>query len=181
MATTHTLSFTILDDLSPCYGPTHVRLASLAPNEIRRGVLEIVEPFCRPDAPGVDSDEISYVKNFLSGRQNDPTGYYFIKDFDADEVTAALTEEKFYRLNRYEKYYVVAFAIGYVRFEVFSKDCDKELIDWGGEGPVAEAGGITDPDYNENPVVRMFARLGDPAIEIPRIHSPGALGPPYST
>jgi len=32
--------------------------------------------------------------------------------------------------NRFEKYYVVAFALDFTRFEVYSKDCDKQLIKW---------------------------------------------------
>ena len=55
---------------------------------------------------------------------------------------------------------MIAFALDYARFEIFSKDCDKELISWRGDDqddPVVDT--IDNPNYNENPVITLMKRL----------------------
>lgn len=52
----------------------------------------------------------------------DPTGYFFEKDFDSDEIVSGLLDQGYYRLCYYQKYYVVAFGINNVKFKVVSKD-----------------------------------------------------------
>lgn len=65
--------------------------------------------------------------------------------------------------NRVNKYYVVAFALDYTRFEIYSKDCDKQLIDWCVDNEKAKNAKIVhqieDPDYNENPVIQILKDL----------------------
>ena len=58
---------------------------------------------------------------------------------------------------RFNKYYVICFAINYTRFEVFSKDCDKKLIKWRDDDQNDPIKGIIrDDNYNENPVISML-------------------------
>lgn len=85
--------------------------------------------------------------------------YGNITDSDIADITNTLLEEGYYVRNRLEKYYVVAFSINFSRFEVYSKDCDKEVIDWGvtNQGPIV--GRITNPDYNENPVLTLMRSI----------------------
>lgn len=67
-------------------------------------------------------------------------------------IANELIDNHYYVINRYEKYYVIAFAINFSRFEVFSKDHNKELISWNKDGPIILSGLITDLNYNENPL-----------------------------
>ena len=144
---THTISFVILDDLRPTYGPMYINIDNFSIENIVKAVTEIVSVF----KPNGDKSE-----------QYDPTAYYFEHFFENEQenirkISYNLMSEHYYVRNRFEKYYVVAFAVDYSRFEVFSKDCDKELIAWDdNEGPILENGLITNPDYNENPVVTMM-------------------------
>src|ERR1700722_4382478 len=101
------LSFCIFDDLQPAYGPIHVQF-----QEKSYKVLTKI------------------VDNIIRECTNDPSGYYVNKHHSTDEVVATLISDDYYVINRYQKYYVIAFAINYTRFEIYSKDCDKELIQW---------------------------------------------------
>lgn len=147
---THTISFVILDDLRPAYGPIYITIDNLSIENIVKAVTEIVSVF----KPNGDTSE-----------QSDPTTYYFEHFFENEQeniqrISYNLMSEHYYVRNRFEKYYVIAFAVDYSRFEVFSKDYDKELISWDdNEGPILENGLITNPDYNENPVVTMMKFL----------------------
>jgi len=51
-------------------------------------------------------------------------------ELDIKEVVDNLYNDGFHVWNRLNKYYVVAFAINYNRFDIYSKDCDKKLIEW---------------------------------------------------
>ena len=136
-----TLSFMILDDLEPEYGPVHIKISE---GGVRDAVIKLVEPI-------------------LSREERNQTKYprYLLSDvFDIDEVVERLLEKGFYRINRYEKYYVIAFAIDYARFEVYSKDCDKKFIKWrNNDTGDSVKGVITDINYNENPVITFFKNL----------------------
>jgi hypothetical protein len=78
---------------------------------------------------------------------------------DIKEVVENLCNDGYSVWNRVNKYYVVAFAIDYVRFDIYSKDCDKELIDWGADknGDIVNIN--TDEDYNKNPVTKIIDTL----------------------
>ena len=140
------LSFVILDDLTPAYGPVHVPIEE---KNVGKAISEAVA-------------------ELVDRRSVDPTSYY-IHGWEAQgiparhnpgEVEKCLRERGYYCLNRYEKYYVVAFALDYKRFEVFSKDCSKELIKWrvdDADDPVV--GRVSDPEYNLNPVIRSMSPL----------------------
>lgn len=135
---TRTVSFCILDDLSPAYGPKSetVELEGNFANNVQAAVHKLILDFIAED--------------------NDPTGYY-VNEIDESAIVADLLSDKFYVINRYEKYYVIAFALDFTRFEVYSKDCSKELIKWrstDANDPVA--GLITDGDYNMNPVIKLM-------------------------
>lgn len=55
----------------------------------------------------------------------------------------------------------MAFAFDYTRFDVYAKDCPKRLVDWEVDppGPIATSGVITNPNYNENPVIRLVQQF----------------------
>ena len=145
-----TISFKILDDLRSCYSDCRVI-------QKRKSVSGVPK---KPRRKTVRAKVASILKE-LKTRGCDPTGYYVkgVTDRDIDSITDALLSDGYYVLNRYEKYYVVAFALNYTRFEVFSKDCDKELITWPEDGPIVNV--IDDPDYNENPVIRLMRALAN--------------------
>ena len=66
---------------------------------------------------------------------------YYWKDYMReyrDEIVDSLMKRGYWVWNRYEKYYVVAFALDFTKFEVYSKDCDKRLIEWRKPEPVPE-------------------------------------------
>lgn len=85
-------------------------------------------------------------------------------DIDVDYVAEKLIDENYFVYNRVNKYYVVAFALDYTRFEIYSKDCDKQLINWQVDNEKAKNAKIVhqieDPDYNENPVITTLKSLG---------------------
>ena len=161
-----TLSFVILDDLRPGpeygYGPIHIPIENIKTKTLESAVNEIAKPFLKYIARRyhLELAEKYSLKDELDEKL-DPTGYFFETDFDIEEIVNSLIEKEYYCLNRYCKYYVVAFALNYARFEVFSKDCDKELIKWNeGEmmqGPIVNR--IQSENYNENPVVSLLKKL----------------------
>lgn len=142
----HWISFVLLDDLEPMYGPVHISLKSLCKTEIEKALQNFAEPF-------------------VSGKESE--GGYIFKGYDNEKpvfcskfVCERLEETGYYVLNRVEKYYVYAWAIDGKRFEVYSKDCDKKLVDWGDDKHnnnecVVEQ--IQDENYNENPVVKLLS------------------------
>jgi hypothetical protein len=83
-----------------------------------------------------------------------------LTDEEINGIANILLKKNYFVKNRYNKYYVVAFALNYTRFEIFSKDCDKQLIDWEeGEGEIK--GVINDLNYNENPVVTLLKQINE--------------------
>ena len=162
---THTISFMILYDLEPAYGPIHMDIGNLKKKTVKVGVMKLAQPFLkrlkRKRKEGVDFDNRCW--NVKEGEEVDPSTYYFDGFaglgyyFNADEVVRDLSEDGYYCWNRFEKYYVIAFAIDYVRFEVFSKYCDKELIKWRENDTYDEIKeNIEDDNYNENPVITLL-------------------------
>lgn len=77
-----------------------------------------------------------------------------------DGIIEKLLNNRYYVINRINKHNVIAFALNYTRFEVYSKDCDKELITWRDDNAndliIRQ---IHDPNYNENPVIRFMCSL----------------------
>jgi hypothetical protein len=79
-----------------------------------------------------------------------------------DGIIYDLSNKGWWCANRVNKYYVVAFAIDGVRFDIYSKDCNKELINWGKLCPFPDGKivyRITDSDYNESPVIKLMREL----------------------
>jgi len=139
---TNTVSFCILDDLIPKYGPVHVNFDGLSYDTVNKVVTNILSTF--------------------KSQKDDPTGYYNerINAHEIQEITQDLLNSGYYVWNRFEKYYVIAFALNFTRFEVFSKDCDKELIKWRDNDESDEIKGLlVDDNYNENPVITMMRKF----------------------
>lgn len=118
----HTLSFQILDDLRPRY-EIDVPLSGLSTNAITDAVNRIAKPFLNGE-----HDDVAMCR------------YYFDREFMDSyrdrQIVKGLQNDGYHVLNRFEKYYVYAWAIDHVRFSVHSKDCDNDTIQWsGGNGP----------------------------------------------
>ncbi len=148
-----TISFTILDDLSHSHYvlPNDdmytsdckwqkfpiVRHIQFNRNEIRKFVEEM---------------KLIYTKRLSCSNfdWNDKTTNAFIDD---------LLTNRFTVVNRVEKYYVLAFAINGTRFEVYSKDCLKKLIEWGDTVPtgnISDIGFIDIKNEEENGVQSIW-------------------------
>ena len=155
---TVSISFAILDDLQEMHRLDKKIVKT--PENIRSFLDDIMKYF--------NEREYSDVFNKTIYTNSDPT-LYFIDQFNKetlydspnfiDNIVSTLMEDEYFVRNRVEKYYVVAFAINYTKFEVYSKDCDAQLIDWGHDG--SGKGLIKDPDYNENPVVKLIKQIND--------------------
>lgn len=131
-----TISFTILRSLKHSYYSSE--------EDMKKEILEFVK-------------DMKIIYHDLHDRSN-----FAWDNEDTDGIVDELLEDKYSVVNRVEKYYVVAFAINGTRFDVYSKDCDKELINWGDqipEGPVAADGIIKSKNYNENPVVALLNKI----------------------
>jgi hypothetical protein len=142
---THTITLAILDDLNFDTHHTKTIEGPLTYETILSSVETLVASF----------------KN-----QTDISGYFDSDYFGAESeyngnISSKLFSDGYWVRNRYNKYYVICFSIDHTRFEIFSKDCDKELIDWGKDNGEIK-GLIEDPEYNENPVItvlRMFENI----------------------
>jgi hypothetical protein len=146
----HTLSFSILDDCEHEYGPINISIPDKNISTIETAIKSIL--------------------NDLYKSNEDPSGYYarfdsyykkkfFPTEHEINEIAQDLSDCGYYVINRFEKYYVIAYALDFTRFEIFSKDCDKELIIWPDSPNGKVIGLITDPDYNENPVIKLMNSL----------------------
>lgn len=142
------LSFGILDDLEFAYGPIHLELHSL--DQLEALIDQIVKGLkCEPKCG-----------EWCYGNCKDVSGYFYSKYYKLHkaEILDDLIKDKYCVWNRFQKYYVIAFAIDYTRFEIYSKDCDKKVIEWGeGQGPIK--GVIQNENYNENPVVTLLRNM----------------------
>lgn len=154
------LSFTILDDLQYTDDPVHVEIDNTETDTLKAAIDKIAAPYLKyiQRRKGLDYKQ-TYSLEDVPDEKADSSGYFFELDFDIHEIIDDLQEQGYYCLNRYQKYYVVAFALNYTRFEVFSKDCDKEIINWGNdkEGEIVHR--IQNEKYNENPVVSFMKSL----------------------
>lgn len=158
----HILSFLILDDLSTSngYGPVHTVMNNLEYNTLETSLKKIASPFFKYIANIKRDPEYYWYKSPSSDEISDPTGYYFEQDYDVSEVIQNLISNQYYCWNRYQKYYVIAFAIDYVRFSVFSKDCDKMIIKWREDDQNDKIIPYDfDNNYNENPVISLMKEL----------------------
>lgn len=140
------VSFCIFDDCEPAYGPFHKSFeGKITKGNVKQTVIELIDDFLEADI--------------------DPSRYYcetFEDDYDheIESITLNLLSKSYYVINRFEKYYVIAFALNYTRFEIFSKDCDKELIKWRDNDEKDHITGIiSDPDYNLNPVIKFLQEI----------------------
>ena len=117
---THTLSFCILDDLTPKYGPVHVKINDLTYKTISNAVEMITQKLKEDDGDCTGF----YVNGYYSSSTTiDP-------HYDNDEVTGDLLNNGSHVINSFEKYYVIAYSLDYNRFKVFSRGCYKKLIEW---------------------------------------------------
>ena len=140
----HTISFTILDEMSPIYGPVHMNIENLQEKSIKIGVMRLSQPFLKYKKRERKEKDYKFFECWpKKGESVDTSGYYTdytdYSDYSdySDEcmfspyyVVKGLSKHGYYRMNSVNKYYSVAFAIDYTRFNVWSKDCDETLIKW---------------------------------------------------
>jgi hypothetical protein len=140
------LSFAIFDDLVEDFS-THVEIESKDRDEISKIVHDLVF-----------RTELGYD---MFGQYLPPHCNTYLNPYSIDEIVNGLMDNDFYVANRFEKYYVIAFAIDYARFEIYSKDCDKKLIQWKKDGCIMDGPikGIIRGTYNLNPVVELLSSL----------------------
>lgn len=101
----HCLSFCILDQTSPVYGPVHVNLPSLLDADIHEGVSALLNVYQeRPD------NLWSYIFT------NPPVGL----------ISDHLSQWHHYVYYQWDSPYIVAFTINYTRFELLGGD----MIRW---------------------------------------------------
>lgn len=154
------ISFVLLDDLSPSVGPIH-RAIKYNKEEIITFIKEIENLFYKnSEVRDMKFDErIKYCEQH--NKRGDSSRFFNenLTDDERDGIAEELLNNQYYVRNRVEKYYVIAFAINYTCFDVYSKDCDKELVSWGDDKVGEIKGIITDPHYNENPVIKLLSSL----------------------
>lgn len=128
------LSFCIFEDLFCKCGPFHIQVGNGTFKALRKKIREFlpkIERIC---------------------------GTTFILN-ETEDIARTLLENKYCVYNRFEKYFVVAFALNYTRFEIYSKDSRKELIKWRDNDEHDEIRGIINYDHNENPVAMLLKSL----------------------
>src|SRR5436190_4802716 len=114
----HTLSFLSIDDFRH-YKQTSINIDDLSKDTIRKGLEKIIQQIL------VDTS-LNQSHWFRKSLQNKK--YYSGR---IDTITFYLNYHGHFVLNNFDKYYVIAFAIDYNRFNVYSRDHEKELFDWG--------------------------------------------------
>ena len=139
MSQEYTLSVCLFEDLEPYYSKD-VTIPNLDESAIRSALKEIVDD-CQED----DRSRSGFFDSLTKSETN--------------SIVYELVNDHYYVWNRYNKYYVILFAIDYTGCEIYSKDYNKEVFNW--EGKSREIKGMIDnDDYNENPVVTLFNNLG---------------------
>ncbi len=157
IARTYTLSYIYLNDLSHV-GSSPYNYSFTASNDVEK--LEKITLIINAIYNHVSSDDSKRYAGIINSDIETPEHFTSNMAKYLDEIPEQLCRDGYWVWNRFEKYYVVAFSLNFTRFEVYSKDCNKELIklrDNDEHDPIA--GWITDPDYNESPIVRMLQCL----------------------
>lgn len=107
----NTINFVILENLKPCYGPIEITSSY---DDIKNELYNLIDVFKKiPDKSGYfDTDFFNNAETYIS------------------HIEYSLKQHNYFVRNGYNKYYVIAFALNYTRFEVFSKGHNKQLIKW---------------------------------------------------
>ena len=148
--TSDTLSFCLFDDLRAFHGPVHVPIQAITPEKLRLAIEQLLHDYKKQDI----YDKAGFFNDVLVGESE--------LDETINIIIKSLMKKHYYVCNRWNKYYVIAFSINYIRFDIYSKDCDKKLIHWRDndqQDPIK--GTIQNPNYNENPVITLMNQLGD--------------------
>lgn len=113
-AAEHTLTFAVLEDLYPKYGPVSLTVRGpIAEDALLEAITTLVTPW-------------------LGDRPNDLI-HYFNRDslqMDIYPIARNLIEKKYFVVNRWAKFYVIAFAIDRAVFPIHSSGCPEQNIDW---------------------------------------------------
>jgi hypothetical protein len=156
----HILSFGILDDLIFTYGPIHKEINDISKNNIFKVVCDMIAVFKWKNFNDCHG-ESSLFGNFCYDETHDhgisdPSRYFdyaFFKDKNnvhvIENIVDNLCNQKFFVINWYNKYYVIAFALDYKRFGIFSEDRPEIMIDWNEHVMKSNAFEAIIKDYNQ--------------------------------
>jgi hypothetical protein len=151
----YTLSFGFLDDLRL---KTNLTFYFDDHDELQDILNFIVDcAFCKNNRKSVerlkDESYRNLVKDYVEKNKIEDMhdGYFFSDDEyqqynKNDYIKDALESKKFYVENQWNKYYVFAYSIDYTRFNVYSKMCQGELIEWRTEGEEEKGDIVIDSD-----------------------------------
>lgn len=192
-----TISYVMLDDLSPRDPPVH-KQTPRTKAAIKAFVMDIANnyrpsladrPTSKHDSPGCPSysDDDKKLAQAWDGKykdkKHDPSLYFSgfsgmrvdrepLGERQAEIIAKQLLENKYFVRNRLEKYYVVAFALDYATFYVYSKDYDPKVIDWRErdhdsiDGTIKNGelvGPVLTGDDNINPVIALMTAISGKA------------------
>ena len=147
MAETNTLSFCTYDDLHP---RGEIQNYTFSTKEELQTLVETIW------------NKVWGTENIMDKNENkNEDKEYYIPHFEqyasVEEIVPSLLGENYCVYNRVEKYYVVAFAINYTRFWIWSKDCEAKIIKWREEDKEDPIINNLDPDYDVNPVIKILS------------------------
>jgi len=137
----HTLSYGFLDDLSmkgtiTLYFDEYIELENLL-----NFIVDCIMFDNKENKDSVKRLENTEYKKIIEKFRLDNNlnehrlheGYFFSDEdlyYDKEIVLNNLKTKGYYVANQYNKYYVYAYSIDYVRFEIYSKQCSRTVIDW---------------------------------------------------
>lgn len=130
----HTISFTMLSDLRPI----EMECAGLKISEITIFIPDLTKEAIKDGVQQMITLCTALKFDFRTGYFiNDPRRPWCTACVEKDPVALALYQNGFEVEKYYDKYYCYAWAIDYTRFEVASKGCEPEIIEWkGGSGRI---------------------------------------------
>lgn len=140
---TITLSFVILNDLHPMFDPFVKEV---------HGTIEKVADFLQTTRSIVEENLGYAINDHVCGWETPDSILTLARD---------LLNDKYIVYNRVSKYYVLAFSVNWTRFDVYSKDCDAQLINWRDNDehdPIAFRVNENE-NYNQNPVIALLTQL----------------------
>ena len=127
----YTLSFAMLDDCKPFYGPINISLNNLNDKSIKHALEKISRPFKKYKirCERAKRNKMDNYDEPLDDEATDDLSFFFSEDYNIDNVTSYLKSKRYFKLNN-GKYYMVVFAIDHKRFKIQSKGMQKQLICW---------------------------------------------------
>ena len=103
-------------------------------------------------------DEMKLYAGYIFEELKDRVYWFSDHYYSPEEIISDLLNSKYHVRNRYEKYYVLAFAIDHAIFPIWSKDCGARNVHWQhGEGEIVNTS--IPSDYDVSPVIKLVNLL----------------------